>query len=223
MTVKGYVRIARTDGRAALESQRRALHEAGVPEKNIYSDTASGKWDKRPGLEACLKGLQPDDTLVVWKLDRLCRNLTQLVTTINALMERNVGLRVLSGKGAALDTASHASRCVIDVFSALAEFERGLKSESGRVGRLGAVRNRGRNPTMTPEKLRLAASALGKRGTVVSELCRELGINRSTLYRYMLPTGELRARGKKVLETAGHAKDGKSSKIASRRPVPEEK
>jgi DNA invertase Pin-like site-specific DNA recombinase len=59
----------------------------------------SGRHDQRPGLDACLKALRAGDTLCVWKLDRLGRNLRHLVTLVDALQERGVGLRVLTGQG----------------------------------------------------------------------------------------------------------------------------
>src|SRR5450631_3060858 len=71
----GYMRVSKADGSQTLDLQQDALDAAGVPERNIYSDTASGKRDDRPGLESCLKALRAGDTLVVWKLDRLGRNL----------------------------------------------------------------------------------------------------------------------------------------------------
>src|SRR4051812_9197387 len=67
----GYMRVSKVDGSQALDLQQDALDAAGIPERNIYRDTASGKRDDRPGLESCLKALRAGDTLVVWKLDRL--------------------------------------------------------------------------------------------------------------------------------------------------------
>src|ERR1700683_3284796 len=72
---------------------------AGVKPSRLYQDHASGKKDDRPGLEACLKSLREADTLIVWKLDRLGRNLRHLVNTIHELMERKIGFRVLTGQG----------------------------------------------------------------------------------------------------------------------------
>ncbi len=69
----GYVRVSKADGSQSLDLQRDALLAAGVEERLIYSDRASGKKDERPGLEACLKALRDDDVLVVWKLDRMGR------------------------------------------------------------------------------------------------------------------------------------------------------
>jgi DNA invertase Pin-like site-specific DNA recombinase len=135
---------------------------------------------------------------VIWKLDRLGRNLRQLVNTIHDLTSRGIGLKVLTGHGAAIDTTTPAGKLVFGIFAALAEFERKLISERTRAG-LASARARGRKggrrPKMTPAKLRLAQAAMGKPETNVAALCEELGITRSTLYRYVSPTGELRGHG----------------------------
>jgi DNA invertase Pin-like site-specific DNA recombinase len=199
----GYMRVSKADGSQVLDLQADALIAAGIPERNLYSDTASGKRDDRPGLDSCLKALRSGDTLVVWKLDRLGRNLRHLVNVVHDLTERHVGLRVLTGQGAAIDTTTAAGKLVFGIFAALAEFERELISERTRAG-LAAARARGRKggrrPKMTPAKLRLASAAMGKRGTVVGDLCSELGITRSTIYRYVSPTGALRKAGDALLD-----------------------
>lgn len=198
----GYMRVSKADGSQTLDLQQDALDAAGVPGRNIYSDTASGKKDDRPGLESCLKALRSGDTLVVWKLDRLGRNLRHLVNVVHDLTERNIGLRVLTGQGAAIDTTTAAGKLVFGIFAALAEFERELISERTRAG-LAAARARGRKggrkPKMTPAKVRLAAAAMGKKGTIVGDLCQELGITRATIYRYVSPTGALRDDGRRIV------------------------
>ena len=70
----GYARISTGD--QTLDLQRDALLAAGVDARHLYEDAASGKRDDRPGLAACLKALRQGDTLVVWKLDRLGRDLS---------------------------------------------------------------------------------------------------------------------------------------------------
>jgi DNA invertase Pin-like site-specific DNA recombinase len=169
----------------------------------LYEDLAPGQRDDRPGLAACLKALRSGDTLVVWKLDRLGRDLRHLVNLIHDLTEREIGLKVLTGHGAAIDTTTAAGKLVFGIFAALAEFERELISERTRAG-LAAARARGRSGgrpyKMTPVKLRLAMAAMGKPETNVSELCEELSITRQTLYRHVAPDGSLRADGKKLLE-----------------------
>jgi DNA invertase Pin-like site-specific DNA recombinase len=198
----GYMRVSKADGSQVLDLQRDALIAAGIRERNLYSDTASGKQDNRPGLESCLKALRPGDTLVVWKLDRLGRSLRHLVNVVHELTEQGIGLRVLTGQGAAIDTTTAAGKLVFGIFVALAEFERELIRERTIAG-LAAARARGRNggrkPKMTPAKLRLAQAALGKRGTSVADLCRELGVSSQTLYRHVSPTGALRLSGRKVI------------------------
>jgi DNA invertase Pin-like site-specific DNA recombinase len=202
MPVIGYMRVSKADGSQVLDLQRDALLAAGLSERDLYSDFASGKKDDRPGLEACLKALREGDTLVVWKLDRLGRSLHHLVNVVHDLTERRIGLRVLTGQGAAVDTTTAAGKLVFGIFAALAEFERELISERTRAG-LASARARGRKGgrklKMTPAKIRLAMSSMGKKATVVTNLCEELGVSTQTLYRYVSPTGELRADGKKVL------------------------
>lgn len=78
----GYIRVSKSDGSQTLAQQRDALLAAGVEPDRIYQDLASGRRDDRPGLAACLKALQPGNTLVVWKLDRLGRDLRYLINTV---------------------------------------------------------------------------------------------------------------------------------------------
>jgi len=198
----GYMRVSKADGSQVLDLQRDALLAAGVNERHLYSDTASGKQDDRPGLAACLQALREGDTLVVWKLDRLGRSLRHLVNVVHDLTSRIIGVKVLTGQGAAIDTTTPAGKLVFGIFASLAEFERDLISERTRAG-LASARARGRKggrrPKMTPAKLRLAMAAMGKPGTNVGDLCGELGITRSTLYRHVSPTGELRGDGPRLL------------------------
>ena len=157
----GYMRVSKADGSQVLDLQRDALIAAGVQRSHLYEDQASGKKDDRPGLEACLRALREGDTLIVWKLDRLGRNLRHLVNTIHDLMERGICFRVLTGQGANIDTTTASGRLVFGIFAALAEFERELIRERTIAG-LSSARARGRNGgrqyTMTTAKLRLAGS-----------------------------------------------------------------
>ena len=204
----GYARVSKADGSQNLDLQVDALREAGVDAGRIYSDLASGKSDARPGLDACLKALQPGNTLVVWKLDRLGRDLRGLVNLVHDLEARGIGLKVLAGAGAAIDTTSPAGRMMFNMFAVLAEYERELIAERTRAG-LAAARARGRKggrkPLMTPAKIRLAAGAMKHRDTMVEDLCEQLGVSSQTLYRYVSPDGELRPDAERML---GKAPDG---------------
>jgi DNA invertase Pin-like site-specific DNA recombinase len=198
----GYMRVSKADGSQVTDLQRDALLAAGVDDRHIYEDTTTGKREDRPGLVACLKALREGDTLIVWKLDRLGRDLRHLVNTVHDLTARGVGLKVLAGQGASIDTTTANGKLVFGIFAALAEFERELIVERTRAG-LAAARARGRcggRPyKMTAAKLRLAMAAMGQPETVVGELCAELGITRQTLYRHVDPKGALRPDGKKLL------------------------
>ena len=123
----GYARVSKTDGSQSLDLQR----------------------DAPPGLESCVRALRTGDVLVVWKLDRLGRTLAHLVNTVQDLAVRWVGLRVLAGHGAQIDTTTTAGRLVFGIFAALAEFERELISERTLAG-LTAARAAGRSRCRKP-------------------------------------------------------------------------
>lgn len=145
-------------------------------------------------MDACLKALRRDDTHVVWKLDRLGRDLRHLVNLVGDLTKREIGLKVLAGEGRSIDTTTANARLIFAIFAGLAEFERELIVERTRAG-LASARARGRPFKMTPAKLRLAPAAMGKPETKVSELCAELGVTRQTLHRHVTPDGQYPARG----------------------------
>ena len=202
MALIGYMRVSKSDGSQTTDLQRDALLAAGVDPGHLYEDKASGKSEDRPHLDACLKALRSGDTLLVWKLERLGRNLRHLVNIVHDLTARGVGLKVLTGQGAAIDTTSAQGKLVFGIFAALAEFERELISERTKAG-LESARARGRKGgrpfKMTPAKVRLAMASMGQPETSVAALCQELGITRQTLYRHVSPTGELREDGRKLL------------------------
>ena len=118
----GYMRVSKNDGSQSLDLQYDALGKAGIASEYIYQDLASGRKDARPGLDACLKALQPGNTLVVWKLDRLGRDLKHLIHLIDDLRQREIGFSVLAGHGANIDTTTANGRLIFGIFAALAEF-----------------------------------------------------------------------------------------------------
>src|SRR2546425_10071261 len=139
----GYARASKSDGLQVLDLQRDALAEAGVEASRIYEDLASGRQDDRPGLTTCLKALQPGHTLVVWKLDRLGRDLKHLVGLVDTLNQYQVGLKVLAGAGAQIDTTTANGRVVFGIFAALAEVQAEQIRGGSKAG-LTAGRARGR-------------------------------------------------------------------------------
>ncbi|MCP4286661.1 MAG: recombinase family protein, partial [Gammaproteobacteria bacterium] len=112
-----------------------------------------------------LKSLRKGDVLVVWKLDRLGRNLRHLVNVVQALAERGIGFQVITGQGAHIDTTTPSGKLVFGIFAALAEFERDLIQERTKAG-LAAARARGRKGgrkyELTKAQVRLAQAAMGR-------------------------------------------------------------
>ncbi len=184
----GYLRIPKRNGSELLKAQRRALQAAGVPDTAVFEDVASGRWDPRPGLIACNLALRPGDILVIWRLDRLGRTVTDLIQLVNSLLNRGVRLKILTGEGMALDTVE-ANHIVPPIFAALASFEEALTNE----------RTRGPPFKMTPAKLQQAQTAMRRPGTKIGSLCAELGITRQTLYRHISPDGALRVGAERLL------------------------
>jgi DNA invertase Pin-like site-specific DNA recombinase len=204
----GYARVSKSDGSQVLDLQHDALAEAGVEASRIYEDLASGRKDDRPGLTTCLKALQPGNTLVVWKLDRLGRDLKHLVGLVDMLNQRQVGLQVLAGTGAQIDTTTANGRLVFGIFAALAEFEGAVIRERTKAG-LTAARARGRvggRPRkMTATTLKMAMTAMADPGTSPKEVARRLGITTTTLYTYVNGDGSLKESGQRTLNAAGAA------------------
>ena len=177
----GYARVSTADQN--LNLQKDALNAAGC--ERLFTDTASGVKSERPGLTQALKECRKDDTLVVWKLDRLGRSLPHLVETVRDLIARGVGFRSLQEN---LDTTTSGGKLIFHIFASLAEFERDLIRERTNAG-LSAARARGRNggrPKGVNEKKRKAALALSRdTSRSVKEICDILGVSRNTYYKYI--------------------------------------
>ncbi len=176
----GYARISTTDQK--LDLQTDALKKADCVE--VFSDIASGARDARPGLKRALDTLRSGDTLVVWRLDRLGRSLSHLVTTVNELAGRGVHFRSLQEN---IDTTTAAGRMVFGFCAVLAEFERELIQERTRAG-LDAARARGRKGgrarKLDDEQIQIAAR-LASDGVQVAQICQLLNISRRSYFRYM--------------------------------------
>ena len=199
----GYVRVSKSDGSQSVDLQIDALLSEGVSADRIYKDLSSGRKDDRPGLRECLKALQPGNTLVIWKLDRLGRDMKHLVNTVHSLDDQKIGLKVLTGAGATIDTTTANGRLIFGVFAALAEFESELIKERTRAG-LAAARARGRlggRPRkMTIETLKMAMTAMSDPQSNASSIAKTLGITTTTLYDYVNGDGSVKEKGQKLLD-----------------------
>ncbi len=178
----GYARVSTED--QTLDLQRDALKRAKC--RQVYEEQATGKNIARPQLEACLKSLREGDTLIVWRLDRLGRNLADLIGLVSELEQRKINFESITEK---IETISPAGRLVFHVFAALAEFERNLIRERTVAG-LTAARARGRTggrpPKLTPKEIKTIRALLKSAEIPVAEIAARFHIARSTLYRAIL-------------------------------------
>jgi len=166
--------------RQSVNLQRDALLAAGVDERHLHHDKASGARDDRPGLKACLDDLRQGDVLVVWKLDRLGRSLPHLLAIVTDLKRRGVAFRSLTEQ---MDTTTPHGELLFGIFGSLAQYERALTRERVVAG-LAAAKRRGRHggrpPAIDPERVEQIVSAL-EGGASKASVCRSFKVPRSTL------------------------------------------
>jgi len=135
----GYMRVSSENDRQTTDLQRDALLAAGVDPRHLFADKASGARDDRPGLQQALAYVRPGDCLIVWKLDRLGRSLSHLLSIVTTLQAQGVAFRSLTEQ---MDTTTPQGAFLLSVFGALAQYERALTQERIRAG-LEAARRRG--------------------------------------------------------------------------------
>jgi DNA invertase Pin-like site-specific DNA recombinase len=181
------MRVSSADDRQSVDLQLDALTAAGIDERQLFSDKASGARDDRPGLKKCLDYLKQGDTLVVWRLDRLGRSLPHLLGLVGDLRERGVAFRSLSE---AMDTHTPHGELLFSFFGALAQYERALTRERVLAG-LAAAKRRGRRggrpPRLDGEKVDQIVAAL-EGGASKASVCRTFGVARSTLHDTLVRT-----------------------------------
>lgn len=180
----GYARVSTRDQSLAMQVE--ALKEVGCDK--IHEEIASGAKTARPVLDEIMRNLREGDTLVIWKLDRLGRNLAHLIHLTTTLIEKKVGLTSLNDP---IDTTTSQGRLVFGFFASLAEFERELIRERTQAG-LKSARARGRTggrpKGMSQAAIEKAeiAEALYQNGTIpVKKIAEQLDISKTTLYLYL--------------------------------------
>jgi DNA invertase Pin-like site-specific DNA recombinase len=174
----GYARVSTQEQN--LDLQLDALQKAGC--ERIFQDTISGAKAERPGLKDALSHLRRDDTLVVWKLDRLGRTTKGLIDLVEQLKERGIGFKSLQDN---IDTSTTIGQFFFVVFSAIAELERSMIRERSKAG-LASARARGRRggrPFALKGEDRIDAMKLLESGRDVQYVMSKFSISRSTLDR----------------------------------------
>lgn len=187
----GYARVSTQDQH--LDLQQEALRQAGCTQ--IIVDQVSGTVAERPGLAKLKEILRAEDTLVVWRLDRLGRSLKDLIAWVAWLEQEGIGLRSLQE---ALDTTTPSGKLTFHIFGALAEFERQLIQERTQAGlRVARARGRlgGRPKALPAEKRQWAVQLYQEKKIAVKHICELMGISKPTLYAYVRQAQEARQTG----------------------------
>jgi len=181
----GYARVSTMDQNP--EMQVDALNEAGC--KKIFTEKISGADKKRHQLQRALEYMREGDTLVVWKLSRLARSLTQIINTVNDLEKRKIGLKVLTQN---IDTGTPEGRLFFHMNAAFDQFQREIIVENTRAG-LKSARKKGRTGgrpiVMTNDKIRMAQAMLkdSEHYPFISDIIKAIGVGRTTFYRHFPP------------------------------------
>jgi len=175
----GYARVSTQE--QDTQAQLSALRSAGCGQ--VYQETASGAKRDRPQLERLMHRLEPGDTLVVWKLDRLARSLPDLLNFVARLEAAEASFRSLTE---AIDTSTAAGRMLMHILGAFAEFERAVLSERTRHG-LAAARLAGRvggQPrSLSPAQEAALTDAVSVERISIAEAGRRFGVHRATAAR----------------------------------------
>ncbi|WP_167630451.1 recombinase family protein [Listeria valentina] len=178
----GYARVS--TGLQNLDLQMDSLEKYGC-EKN-FNDHVSGAKSKRPGLEDAIEFCRSGDTLVVWRLDRLGRNMEDLIRIVNQLNENGVSFHSLQ-ENITMDKSSSTGQLIFHLFAAFAEFERNLileRSAAGRAAARARGRNGGRPEKLSEEDLKLLRT-LVENGTPIKSIAERWHVSRTTIYRYL--------------------------------------
>ena len=180
----GYARVSTKDQNLSLQLD--ALEKEGC--EKIFQEKATGGNADREELKKLLEHLREGDLVVIWKLDRLGRSLRDLVNLVTDIQAKGAGLKSLNDS---IDTTTPQGKLTFHLFAALAEFEREIIRERTKAG-LESARARGRvggRPKGltkdAKDKAIIAASFYSQKQMTVSEICKHLGIAKSTFYKYL--------------------------------------
>ena len=193
----GYTRVSTASQDAQLQLD--ALVDSGVQKRDVFSDVTSGSRTaiERPGMKRLMDYIEPGDTVVVWRIDRLGRSLIDVLNTVNLLRDKGVKIRSLSD---GIDPETTSGRLMLGMLATLAEYERELITERVNAGIAAAKQSGTRfgrppvDPAVIAEKLDIAQGAR-KKGRTAAEAASLVGWSRATLYRH-----QQAARALEVLE-----------------------
>jgi DNA invertase Pin-like site-specific DNA recombinase len=178
----GYARVS--TGLQNLDLQEDRLNQYGC--EKIFSDHMSGSKSKRPGLDKAIEFARSGDKIVVWRLDRLGRNMEDLITLVNELNNRGVSFHSLE-ENITMDKSSSTGQLLFHLFAAFAVFERNLileRSSAGRIAARARGRYGGRPEKLNKQDLKLLKT-LYDNGTPIKTIAEQWKVSRTTIYRYL--------------------------------------
>ena len=178
----GYARVS--TGLQNLDLQKDSLKKYDC--EKIFPDHMSGSKKERPGLKSTIEFSRSGDTIVVWRLDRLGKNMEELISIVNSLNNKGVNFRSLQ-ENITMYKSSSTGQLMFHLFAAFAEFERNLISERSAADR-EAARARGRlggRPKKFSEHDIKLLKTLVENGTPIKSIADSWGVSRTTIYRYI--------------------------------------
>ena len=183
----GYARVSTEFQDAGLESQIKDLTDANCD--IIYNESVSSVAE-RPEFAAALAELQPGDTLVVTKMDRLARSILDLLHLVENFNKKGFALRILNLGGDTVDTRSATGRLMLSMLASFAQFEREMMLERQKCG-IAKAKAEGKYRGRAPTAMRKADEVLAmhERHWPIARIARELKIGRTSVYRVLEANG----------------------------------
>ena len=183
----GYQRVSTTDQNTARQLE-------GVPIDKMFTDHASGKNTERPQLQAALEWAREGDRLVVHSMDRLCRNLSDLRRVVESLTSRGVAVEFIKEAMTFTNDSTPMAQFMLNIMGSFAELERAMILERQREGVALAKKNhvyKGRAPAIRANNGKLETfQKLQAEGLSVSEIARQIGVSRQTVYAHLAAVAE---------------------------------
>lgn len=179
----GYARVSTQEQN--IQSQIDLLKEYGC--EKIFSDHVSGVRDDRPGLNSMFDSLRKGDTVIIYKTDRIFRSLKNMITLIEKFNNMEINFKSISEPE--FDTTSANGKFILQIFGAVAEFERNLISERTKLGLTNARKRKkllGRPKGVkseTIEKYNYAQHLYEIKNIPIDKACKQAGISKTTFYR----------------------------------------
>lgn len=181
--IVGYARVSTSDQN--ISTQIGLLKENGC--EKVFTDIASGVREDRAGLNEMISYLRKDDIIMVYKTDRIFRSLKNMIELVEKFNEKGILFKSITEP--AFDTTSANGKFIIQIFGAVAEFERNLISERTKTGLEGARRRKkllGRPKGASKESLekyQFAKHLYDNKNIPIDKACKQAGISKATFYR----------------------------------------